>query len=63
MEYKNTLAEIKVKLINLDRELNRLTHQNDEVEIEFIHKDLVKINREIEELLKLANSFTGKNTN
>ncbi|KPB03252.1 hypothetical protein [Bacillus sp. CHD6a] len=60
MNYKNSIADTKLKMVQLERELKRLEHLKREQDVKTLHERLKRINKEIDSLILEANKRTGR---
>jgi hypothetical protein len=60
MNYKNSISDTKLKMVQLERELKRLENLKREQDVTTLHNRLIKINKEIDALILEANKRTGR---
>lgn len=60
MNFKNSISETKLKMVQLERELKRLENLKREEDLNKIHDRLKTINRDIDQLILAANKSTGR---
>lgn len=60
MNYKNSISDTKLKMVQLERELKRLENLKREQDVTTLHDRLIRINKEIDALILEANKRTGR---
>ena len=60
MNYKNSISDTKLKMVQLERELKRLENLKRGEDVTTLHDRLIKINKDIDALILEANKKTGR---
>ena len=60
MNYKNSISDTKLKMVQLERELTRLENLKRGEDVNTLHDRLVSINKDIDALILEANKKTGR---
>lgn len=60
MNYKNSISDTKLKMVQLERELKRLENLKRGEDVNTLHDRLIKINKDIDALILEANKKTGR---
>ena len=60
MNFKNSISDTKLKMVQLEREFTRLENLKKGEEVNILHDRLKKINKEIDALILEANKKTGR---
>jgi len=60
MNFKNSISDTKLKMVQLERELTRLENLKREEDVNALHDRLVSINKDIDALILEANKKTGR---
>ncbi|WP_404461216.1 hypothetical protein [Sutcliffiella horikoshii] len=60
MNFKNSISDTKLKMVQLERELTRLENLKRGEDVNTLHDRLVSINKDIDALILEANKKTGR---
>ncbi len=60
MNFKNSISDTKLKMVQLERELTRLENLKRGDDVHKLHDSLKKINKDIDVLILEANKKTGR---
>ncbi|TYS67462.1 hypothetical protein FZC76_12800 [Sutcliffiella horikoshii] len=60
MNYKNSISDTKLKMVQLEREFKRLENLKQEQDVTTLHDRLIRINKDIDALILEANKRTGR---
>ncbi|WP_226683209.1 hypothetical protein [Sutcliffiella horikoshii] len=60
MNYKNSISDTKLKMVQLERELKRLENLKRGEDVNTLHDRLIRINKDIDALILEANKKTGR---
>ncbi|MGD7053976.1 hypothetical protein [Sutcliffiella horikoshii] len=60
MNFKNSISDTKLKMVQLERELTRLENLNRGEDVSTLLDRLIRINKDIDALILEANKKTGR---
>ncbi|WP_404448602.1 hypothetical protein LG307_04700 [Sutcliffiella horikoshii] len=60
MNFKNSISDTKLKMVQLERELTRLESLKRGEDVDRLHDRLLRINKDIDGLILEANKKTGR---
>lgn len=60
MNFKNSISDTKLKMVQLERELTRLENLKRGDDVNILHDRLKNINKDIDALILEANKKTGR---